>query len=248
MKEMKTYTITVNGLTIEASYNEETVENLFKPFLRKLTAMYRAGGQRIVVFLAAPPAVGKTTLSLFLESLSKSSDEFENVKAIGLDGFHYHADYLAAHTTIRDGEVVEMTRVKGCPETFDAEKLERTLARIHTEDIKWPIYFRNIHDVIEDGDRVTGNIVLLEGNWLLLKDERWAAVRKYADYAVMIQAEEAMLKDRLIGRKMQGGTSREDAEAFYEYSDSRNVTRTLRDSVNWDVCWKVESDGDYRSC
>ncbi len=246
MKNWKTYTITVNGLTIKASYNQDTVENLFFPFLRKLTEMHRESQKRIVVFLAAPPAVGKTTLSLFLESLSRSSDDLEDVKAIGLDGFHYHADYLASHTTFRDGEEVEMTKVKGCPETFDAEKLERTLARIHTEDIKWPIYFRNIHDVVEDGDVVTGNIVLLEGNWLLLKDERWAAIRKYADYAVMIQAEESMLKERLINRKMQGGTNREDAEAFYEYSDSRNVTRTLQDSVNWDVCWKVEADGDFQ--
>ena len=39
--------------------------------------------------MAAPPAVGKTTLCEFLEYLSKQDQEFIDIQALGLDGFHY---------------------------------------------------------------------------------------------------------------------------------------------------------------
>ncbi len=243
-KNWKNYTITVNGLTITVKYAEETVNELFLPLLQKLTDLYRRKEQRIVVFLAAPPAVGKTTLSLFLESLSHTNDDLEPIKAIGMDGFHYHADYLSSHTLIRDGEEVEMTKVKGCPETFDAEKLREALGRIHDEDIAWPLYFRNIHDVVENGDQVHGNIILLEGNYLLLKDPRWSSIRQYCDYAIMIQADEEVLKERLISRKMMGNKTREEAEKFYEYSDRVNIIRILKDSSGWDERWSLMTDGD----
>ncbi len=245
-KNWNHYTITVNGLTIPVKYAKETVDELFLPLLQKLTDRYHEKQHRIVVFLAAPPAVGKTTLSLFLESLSHSSDDLEAVKAVGMDGFHYHADYLASHTLIRDGETVEMTTVKGCPETFDAEKLKGALEQLHDEDISWPLYFRNIHDVVEDGDQVKGNIILIEGNYLLLNEPRWSVLRQFCDYAVLIQADEELLKERLISRKMMGNKTREEAEHFYEYSDRRNIIRVLNNSSGWDERWKLLSDGDFQ--
>ncbi len=72
MKNWKTCTLNVNGLTEQAVYNEETVQEVFLPLLRKLTAMWKKKGERLIVFMAAPPAAGKSTLSLFLEDLSKT--------------------------------------------------------------------------------------------------------------------------------------------------------------------------------
>ena len=49
--------------------------------------------------------------------------------AVGLDGFHYHQDYILTHSvTFQDGRTLPMKQLKGSPETYDVvhfqEKLE----------------------------------------------------------------------------------------------------------------------------
>lgn len=55
-----------------------------------------------------------------------------------------------------------------------------------------------------------------------------------------------MLKERLIQRKEKGGLSREEAEKWYENSDSSNVRRVLKSSVKGNLILEVEEDNDYR--
>ena len=76
--------------------------------------------------------------------------------------------------------------------------------------------------------KVTKDIILIEGNWLLLKQEPWKSMQQYADYKILILAEEEMLKERLISRKEKGGLTREEAVEWYQNSDSKNVTRVLK--------------------
>lgn len=247
MKKWKEYLMKVNGFEMKAVYNEETIKEVFLPLLKHLHELQKQKGKRLVVFMAAPPAVGKSTLSQFLEHLSKEEKELTEIQAIGLDGFHYHSDYINTHDAIVFGEKVPMKQVKGCPETYDTEKLKQKLESIKTKDILWPIYDRNLHDVIEDQIKVTKDIVLIEGNWLLLKQEPWKSMQQYADYKILILAEEEMLKERLISRKEKGGSSREEAQAWYENSDSKNVTRVLKDSCREDLnlLLQMEQDDDY---
>ena len=245
MKEWKEYLFKVNGFEMTAIYNEDTIQKVFLPLLKQLQQLQKEKKERIIVFMAAPPAVGKTTLCEFLEYLSKQDQEFTDIQALGLDGFHYHSDYINSHDAIVLGEKVPMKQVKGCPETYDTEKLRQKLEHIKTEDILWPIYDRNLHDVVEDQIKVEKNIILIEGNWLLLKEEPWKTMQQYADYKILILADEEMLKERLISRKEKGGLSREEAVAWYQNSDSKNVTRVLRDSLQGDLLLKVEEDNDY---
>lgn len=245
MKEWKEYLFKVNGFEMTVVYNENTIKNVFLPLLKQLQQLQKEKKERLIVFMAAPPAVGKTTLCEFLEYLSKQDESLTNIQSLGLDGFHYHSDYINSHDAIVLGEKVPMKQVKGCPETYDTEKLNQKLMHIKTEDILWPIYDRNIHDVVEDQIKVTEDIVLIEGNWLMLKEEPWRSMQQYADYKILILAEQEMLKERLITRKEKGGSSREEAEAWYENSDSKNVIRVLNDSVKGDLLLKVEEDNDY---
>ena len=67
MKHWKKYCFVVNGFEMEAAYCEKTIENIFLPLLRRLTKAQKEQGGRLLVFAAAPPAVGKTTLCQFLE-------------------------------------------------------------------------------------------------------------------------------------------------------------------------------------
>ena len=245
MKEWKEYLFKVNGFEMTAIYNEDTIQKVFLPLLNQLQQLQKEKKERIIVFMAAPPAVGKTTLCEFLEHLSKQDQELTDIQSLGLDGFHYHSDYINSHDAIVLGEKVPMKQVKGCPETYDTEKLRQKLEHIKTEDILWPIYDRNLHDVVEDQIKVEKNIILIEGNWLLLKEEPWKTMQQYADYKILILADEEMLKERLISRKEKGGLSREEAVAWYQNSDSKNVTRVLRDSLQGDLLLKVEEDNDY---
>ena len=245
MKEWKKYLFKVNGFEMTAVYNEDTIQKVFLPLLKQLQQLQKEKKERIIVFMAAPPAVGKTTLCEFLEYLSKQVQELTDIQALGLDGFHYHSDYINSHDAIVLGEKVPMKQVKGCPETYDTEKLRQKLEKIKTEDILWPIYDRNLHDVVEDQIKVTKDVILIEGNWLLLKQEPWKSMQQYADYKILILAEEEILRERLISRKEKGGLTRAETVAWYQNSDSKNVTRVLKDSLKGDLLLKVEEDNDY---
>ena len=61
--------------------------------VRRLDRMQREKGERLVVFLAAPPATGKSTLAAFLAGLSQKFSCMP-VQAVGLDGFHYQQEYI----------------------------------------------------------------------------------------------------------------------------------------------------------
>ncbi|MBR2214811.1 MAG: nucleoside/nucleotide kinase family protein [Selenomonadaceae bacterium] len=247
-KEWTSYTWEVNGLQQQAQYNKTTVEGLFMPLLRRLTFLYEEKKERVILFMAAPPATGKSTLTLFLEKLSREREGLIPMQALGLDGFHHHAAYLSAHTFRRDGKSLPLSTIKGAPETFDAAKLAAKLKAVKDakeDDIYWPVYDRSIHDVREEAVPVTEKILLLEGNWLLLKEEPWASLRSYGDYALLIRANASLLRERLIARKVQGGMSPEAAEKFYLASDSRNVERVLKDSGSPNEIWEMLTDNDY---
>ena len=244
-KIWREYQFKVNGLFEQIRYNQATIDKLFIPFLKRLTDLQRLDNRRVIVFIVAAPATGKSTLTLFFEKLSREIDELIPVQAVGMDGFHYRSDFIKTHSIIRDGKSIPMSAVKGCPETFDVEKISEKLSALKNSDTKFPIYDRKIHDVIDDALEVTGKIILFEGNWLLLKDQNWKNLRRFADYALMIKSDPFLLRDRLINRKIQGGLSLKEATEFYECSDGRNVERVLHDSDIADETWHMLNDNDY---
>ena len=71
MKEWKEYLFKVNGFEMTAVYNEDTIQKVLLPLLKQLQQLQKEKKERIIVFMAAPPAVGKTTLCEFFEYLSK---------------------------------------------------------------------------------------------------------------------------------------------------------------------------------
>lgn len=59
-----------------------------------------------------------------------------------------------------------------------------------------------LHDPVEDAVYVDGDIVILEGNYLLLNEDGWRDLSKMADYTISIKADPEMLKKRLVERKI----------------------------------------------
>ena len=123
----------INGIKGTVQYRDEDVQKIFLPLLEKWKTMQERKGRRILVFLAAPPGTGKSTLLAFLRQLScgeilpgaPSSEEQDRtpITTIGIDGFHHYQSFLDTHTTVRDGQEILMARVKGAPETFDRARL-----------------------------------------------------------------------------------------------------------------------------
>lgn len=237
-----TYPLLINGFTVSANYEQEDIETIFFPLLRKLSDLQKEKKRWILVFLAAPPAVGKSTLASVLAHLSKTDEQLCEIQDIGLDGFHYPQRYLDSHSMIKDGIEIPLRDVKGCPETFDIKKLTEALRIIRDQNITWPVYDRNLHDVVENQIQISKDILLLEGNWLLLQEEGWKELKQFCDYSIFITAEEDMLKQRLIERKIQGGLSHSEASEFYERSDGRNVSRVLKHSMQADLILRMSKD------
>ena len=245
---MTEHHILINGIEVAARYSDRAVDGIFVPLLEKLTGMQRAAGRRILVLLAAPPGAGKSTLASFLERLSRERVGLCPVQAVGMDGFHRRQEYLLSHTTERDGKTIRMVEVKGAPVTFDLEKLLSAVRRVAAgETCGWPVYDRLLHNPVEDALTVDGEIVLLEGNYLLLDEEGWRDLAAYADYTVSVSAGEELLRDRLIDRKIHTGVAEDAAVRFVDYSDMPNVRLCLAKSVPADLRLRLDDSGDYRT-
>ena len=244
-KNWITYETEINNLREELRFSAETAEKIFKPFLQKLGELQTMMDRKIVAYIAAPPGTGKTSLAQFLERISREDKFLSPVRALGIDGFHYDADYLKKNKIEIDGQEILLNDIKGAPETFDVDGLQFKLREVRQEGTDWNIYDRKIHDVVHNVLSVEDEIILLEGNYLLLKDSHWTNIRALADYTLFIKAEPELLKERLISRKVQGGLSREEAEKFYFASDSKNVERVLKNSSAANETWELTADGDF---
>ncbi len=237
------FELTVSGFGLSALLSEAS-ERTLEGLIDHLFAQQAAGGGRLVAFLAGPPGAGKSTLSLLMEHLAAVRAP-GLLQALPMDGFHYPARYIAAHTAVRDGETLPMARVKGSPETFDAVALADAVRALKAGLGRWPAYDRRLHDVVDGAIPVTGKILLVEGNWLLLNEPGFSGLRDGCDYAIALWADEAVLKDRLIRRKMLGGSGEAEACAHYEGCDGPNIRRYLGHSARGDVNFRVAGDGEY---
>ncbi|MBO5502869.1 MAG: hypothetical protein J5969_00135, partial [Lachnospiraceae bacterium] len=265
-----TVELRINGLPVSAEYTESSVEKIFLPLLTDLKRRQQEAERPLIVFLAAPPGAGKSTLACYLEQLAAQQKD-EGIAAqpkaemasetllqtLGLDGFHHTAAYLKSNKGMYSWECepheILLQDVKGAPESYDTSLFEKKLRAVRagdptasgtgaatsmaegkdgcsgTEPVFWPVYDRQLHDVVPDRIPVTGDILLIEGNWLLLSGSPWKEIaEEYADYTIFIRAEEEQLRDRLIHRKVMGGKTEAEGRAWYDAVDGPNVRRVLQ--------------------
>ena len=174
------YTFSNNGIETSVYYSEDNIKEIFIPLLKRMKDLRNSKGKRILVMLAAPPGAGKSTLCSFLKYLSDSMQDLQSISVIGMDGFHRYQEYLLSHTIVRDGKTIPMIDVKGALETFDFERLLDKVRSVASGDVcGWPEYNRMTHNPAEDAIVVDSDIVLLEGNYLLLKDEGWNKLSEF---------------------------------------------------------------------
>ena len=231
----------VNGLEITAEFSTADRENIFLPLLRRLTALQRDKGRRIAVFLAAPPAAGKSTLCCYLEQLSREQEGLTPLQCVGIDGFHHYQAYLDSHCIERSGQSIPLAKIKGAPESYDVEKLAGLLDRLNAPGQKWPIYDRRIHDPVEGAVEITAGILIVEGNWLLLDEAPWNTLR--CDYSIFLRMGDRSQLERIVQRKMMGGFSETHAREVVERNDWPNIQRCMQHSRRADLNLEKDANG-----
>lgn len=175
-------------------------------------------GRRFVVGIAGSPGSGKTTLALAL--VDRLNAGRPGVAAhLPMDGFHL-ANATLDRLGIRDR--------KGAIETFDGWGFVALLGRLRVETdhtIYAPSFRREVDEGIagEIAIEPDVDIVVVEGNYLLVDRPPWAGVRSQLDAAWFCRTPEADREARLIDRHVRHGRTREAATTFAREVDGANA-------------------------
>lgn len=175
--------------------------------------------RRIAVGLTGGPGVGKSTLAAQLVAALNARNP-GRAALVPMDGFHMR------HTKL---EALGIDRDKGAPHTFEGAEFVAFLARLKaaTEPISGPGYSRKIEDVVDDVFTVQPEtkILVVEGNYLLLNEAPWDAVKRLLDLAVFIDVPREKVRARLLRRHAEEGL-------FSEERNRQHIERV--DLANYD--------------
>ncbi|NOH99694.1 nucleoside/nucleotide kinase family protein [Vibrio kanaloae] len=238
--------LNVSGFETEATFPDKDIEQIHKPLVEKFTRLLEQKKERTIIFLCAPPGSGKSTLAAFWEHLSHQQTNVEPLQVLPFDGFHYPNEILDSNYIVRDEEKIKLRTIKGSHETFNLTSLIDKLKQLKVKNPTWPYYDRNLHDPVDDAISVDKNIVVIEGNWLLLNEPVWNGLHELADFTIFIDTDAKFLEERLVNRKVRGGTTLEEAVEFYKNSDSKNVDKVLDHSIPADLTLFMSQDGSFQ--
>ena len=172
---------------------------------------------RRIIGIAGAPGAGKTTYAERLVAESERTD----VRAayVPMDGFHLADAALSALGTLDR---------KGAPETFDAWGYAALLARLRrrADHVVWtPGFERDLEQPLAAaiGIGPEAELVVTEGNYLLLDRPEWRAVRAALDEVWFLDCPDDVRRPRLVTRHVEFGKSRADAEAWVARVDDANA-------------------------
>ncbi len=183
-----------------------------------------AGGGRIVGIAGAPGA-GKSTLAEQLVTAWGPT-----ARLLPMDGFHLADDEL--------GRLGRADR-KGAPDTFDVDGYLSALQRVRarTADVLVPRFDRSAEAAIAGSLRidVLAELVVTEGNYLLLDERGWRDVRALLDEAWLIVADDGARIEQLVARHIAHGRTADAAAAWVASVDEPNAQRITTGSTPADL-------------
>jgi len=193
------------------------------------------GDGRKLIAIAGPPASGKSTLlAAIVQSLQKQFGE-ERVVGIPMDGFHLDNDQLDL-----DGSRAR----KGAPDTFDVGGIQSLVLRLGTKES--PIYAPEF-DRASDLSRNCAikidsqhDVVLIEGNYLLLDGPGWKDLSQHFDLTVRIDVPVNTLRERLVQRWLHHGLDEDAATKRALSNDIPNAETVLSQSTEADFVYRPE--------
>ncbi|MDN4159952.1 nucleoside/nucleotide kinase family protein [Nocardioides abyssi] len=160
--------------------------------------------------LTGAPGVGKSTYAAALAAA-------HGLGVVAMDGFHYADVELARR---------RLLEVKGAPDTFDAEGYAALLRRVRACEpaVVAPTFDRDLEQPLAGAVPVppTGTVVT-EGNYLLLDEPRWRAVRAELDVVWHLHVDDELRRERLVARHVRHGKTPDEARAWVERVDEPNA-------------------------
>ena len=172
-----------------------------------------APSRRVLVGIAGRPGAGKSTLATAI------ARRLGRVAAVvPMDGFHI-ADAVLKRLGLIDR--------KGVPETFDPYGLATLLARLRREPgpLYAPGFERTLEQPLAQAVMITPDqqVVITEGNYLLLDTPAWRSVRDQLDEVWWLDSDEQLRRRWLRQRHVRYGKSPAHADAWMTSVDEPNA-------------------------
>tara|TARA_R100000935_G_C2838025_1_gene169287 strand:- start:1720 stop:2355 length:636 start_codon:yes stop_codon:yes gene_type:complete len=167
-----------------------TLQGLYQEALRLLQSP-----RRHFVAISGAPGSGKSTTAEDLAARLEA-DHPVAVAVLPMDGYHF--DDAVLHARGR-------RPWKGAPDTFDVGGLAATLQRLQARDedaVAVPVFDRDLEISRGSARLITSaaQLIIVEGNYLLLDQAPWDRLAPFFDMTVMLDVPEPVLAARLRGR------------------------------------------------
>ena len=183
----------------------------------RVLARPRLAGMRTVIGVVGAPGAGKSTLAAAVVGELVAGGVA--AAQVPMDGFHL-ADVQLDRLGLR--------RVKGAPPTFDGDGYAVLLERLRadrTRTVYAPNFERDLEQPLAGAIAVEPDIdiVVTEGNYLLLQDDPWPRTRAACDEVWFVDVDQDVRLDRLIARHVLFGKSPQDAREWVLRNDEANA-------------------------
>lgn len=197
--------------------------NYYELLIKLLDNLKNDLKNRYFIALSGPPASGKSTIS---EKLVKDLTlKGHNSSILQMDGFHYDDQILKQKSLLLK---------KGAPETFDVMGFLNFLFRLQNEnEVAIPIFDRSLElsrssaVIISKETRV----VIVEGNYILLKTHPWRELHKFFNSTIMINTKHEILEKRLIERWRSFNIPEEEIKQKVFENDLPNGVNVYKNSI-----------------
>ena len=121
---------------------------------------------------------------------------------------------------------------KGAPDTFDADGYAALLRRLVEQPDTWvyaPGFERTLEQPVAAAVVVppSARLVVTEGNYLLLPEERWERARAQLAEVWLVSGDDDLRRSRLLERHVRFGKAPAEAEAWVAGNDDVNAALVL---------------------